>query len=63
MPGHPRGQCYDKSVNYEEDRAEDFQVTVFVGEEWVWATVRVGQAGRDILPDFCWQIAQWDITC
>ena len=34
---------YDKSVDYPEDRGEEFQVTVFVGAERVWATVRVGQ--------------------
>ena len=31
------------SVDYPEERAEGFQVTVFVGEERVWAVVRVGQ--------------------
>ncbi len=35
---------YDKSVDSPEERAEGFQVTVWVGEERVWATVRVGQA-------------------
>lgn len=34
---------YDKSVDYPEERAAGFQVTVFVGQERGWATVRVGQ--------------------
>jgi len=36
---------YGYSVDYPEDRAEGFQVTVTVGEERVWATVRVEQVG------------------
>ena len=34
---------YDKSADYPEERAPGFQVTVFVGEEQGWATVRVEQ--------------------
>ncbi len=34
---------YDKSVDFPEERAEGFQVTVIAGEERVWAVVRVGQ--------------------
>ena len=36
---------YDKSVDYPEERAAGFQVTVMLGQKRVWATVRVGQVG------------------
>ncbi len=34
---------YVVSVDCPEERADGFQVTVLVGEERVWAVVRVGQ--------------------
>ena len=34
---------YGHSLDYPEERAAGFQVTVLVREERVWTTVRVGQ--------------------